>query len=98
MRFLDHLLTMILFLLVLTICAINAATQSPAPTGAPGGDAPITPPVSVHLSTTCPAGYRCGTCPNGDWWSYLDDGSELAREAQTDPKLNGIFDTWKPCG
>jgi hypothetical protein len=49
----------------------------------------------------CDPSYRCGTCPNNnhtDSWSYLDDGSAMAREAQTDPKLNWILNTSKPCG
>lgn len=89
-----------------------AACTTP-PTLPPTPAAPPAPAVAAQ-SSGCPTGwvctpgtnrcdpsYRCGTCPDDDGddtWSYLDDGSAMAREAQTDPKLDWIFVTSRPCG
>jgi len=74
---------------------------------AAGGDAISTPnaphpapaaptvPAAAHLSTQCQADWVCGTCPNGDQWGYLNDGSPDATWAQ---QTNLFFNTGKPCG
>lgn len=59
--------------------------------------------VCTSGTNRCRPDYVCGTCPDtkdykGNSWSYLNDGSELARATQTDPKLIPIIDPRKPCG
>jgi hypothetical protein len=59
---------------------------------------PIPSPVqhpAHRLPDECASDYVCGRCPNGDRWSYLDDGSANAEWAKQN---NVIFDTRKPCG
>lgn len=85
----------------LTTCSIpNAPTTPPAQSSKcdPGW-------VCTPGTSRCDPTYVCGTCPDtadqdgdGDSWSYLNDGSAAANEAQTDPKLDGVLNTRKPCG
>lgn len=59
--------------------------------------------VCIPGTDRCDPTYICGTCPDtktykGNSWSYLNDGSALARETQTDPKLIPVIDPRRPCG
>jgi hypothetical protein len=82
---------MLVCLAFLAMLIASRISNPPTPATAPG----VGGPVVAHLSTACSAGYVCGTCPNGDSWSYLNDGSTDARWAQ---QTNLIFDTAHPCG
>lgn len=71
--------------------AVTTPDDTPATSKCPGGW------VCVPGTSQCDPSYKCGTCPDGSRWSYLDDGSKLARDAQTDPQVQIMFDTWHPC-
>lgn len=90
-----HLVLLVVAVLVLAGCgAITTPDDTPATSKCPAGW------VCTPGTSQCDPSYRCGICPDGSRWSYLDDGSELAREAQTDPQLNVVFDRrggWNPC-
>ena len=56
---------------------------------------PTTPAGTGHGNyRTCQTGWVCGTCPNGDWWGYLNDPTYT-----NDPTVNhALFDNRHPCG
>jgi hypothetical protein len=66
----------------------------PAPVTRPAVTATTTTPVSAVGSAGCETDWVCGTCPNGDTWAYLNDGSP---EATWVRQNNVIFDTHRPC-
>lgn len=91
--------------LALALALTAGASMCSAPTTtAPARSSTCDPGwVCTPGTDRCDPDYVCGTCPDtkdykGESWSYLNDGSELAREAQTDPKLIPIIDPRRPCG
>lgn len=94
--------TAVVVLAVAVMLALGALAPVPRqPASQPATLAPTAPPAArqapdtASLDVGCDPGYRCGTCPNGDTWAYLDDGSPAAVWGQ-DSTL--IFDTHDPCG
>lgn len=81
-------------LIVFAVAAGGHATGTPSASH-PAPAAPTMPTAGAHLSTQCQADWVCGTCPNGDWWGYLNDDSPDAVWTQ---RSNLFFSTEKPCG
>lgn len=74
---------------------VTPATTTKTPAKAPATPAKFRAPATTPrlLTAPCPSDWVCGTCPNGDEWGYLNDGSADADWART----NTIFDVQHPC-